>query len=72
MKLEDGTSFSLGTGFSDRERENPPAIGSKVTFRYQELTDGGVPRFPSFVRVYEDIDQKPTKKNSRSRKKEEA
>ena len=61
MKLEDGTSFSLGTGFSDRERENPPAIGCKVTFRYQELTDGGVPRFPSFVRVYEDIDQKPTK-----------
>ncbi len=51
MKLEDGTSFSLGTGFSDKERVNPPAIGTIVTFRYQELTDGGVPRFPSFVRI---------------------
>jgi DNA ligase-1 len=61
MKFEDGTSFSLGTGFSDRERENLPAIGCKVTFRYQELTDSGVPRFPSFVRVYEDMDQKSTK-----------
>ena len=24
-----------------------------ITFRYQELSDGGVPRFPSFVRVHE-------------------
>lgn len=61
MKLENGISFSLGTGFSDAERANPPAIGSKVTFRYQELTDGGVPRFPSFVRVYDEVDQKATK-----------
>ena len=28
---------------------NPPAIGSTITYRYQELTDRGVPRFPSFV-----------------------
>lgn len=49
--LPDGTSFSIGTGFSDAERENPPAVGSVVTFRYQELSDRGVPRFPSYVRV---------------------
>ncbi|HET6878888.1 MAG TPA: DNA ligase [Pirellulales bacterium] len=49
--LPDGTSFSIGTGFSDAERDHPPAIGSVVTFRYQELSDRGVPRFPSFVRV---------------------
>jgi DNA ligase-1 len=49
--LADGTEFAVGTGFSDRERESPPAIGSTVTFRYQELTDAGVPRFPSFVGV---------------------
>jgi DNA ligase-1 len=49
--LPDGTNFSIGTGFSDAQRENPPAIGSTVTFRYQELSDRGVPRFPSFVRV---------------------
>jgi DNA ligase-1 len=51
VELSDGTSFSVGTGFSDAQRNHPPAIGSTITFRYQELTDGGVPRFPSFVRI---------------------
>lgn len=54
VQLSDGTEFSIGTGFSDKQREQPPAIGAKVTFRYQELTDGGVPRFPSFVRIAND------------------
>jgi DNA ligase-1 len=51
VTLADGTEFSVGTGFSDRERESPPAVGSTITFRYQELSTGGVPRFPSFVRT---------------------
>jgi len=55
--LPDGTEFAVGTGFSDAEREQPPAVGSLITFRYQELTDGGVPRFPSFVRVPRDVEQ---------------
>ncbi len=50
-KLKDGTTFSVGTGFSDKEREDPPPIGSKITFRYQELSEDGVPRFPSYVGV---------------------
>jgi DNA ligase-1 len=54
VRLSDGTDFAIGTGFSDRERENPPPIGSMVTFRYQELSDTGVPRFPSWVRVRAD------------------
>jgi DNA ligase-1 len=55
VELPDGTRFSVGTGFSDAERGAPPAIGSIVTFRYQELSDGGVPRFPSYVGVRDDI-----------------
>ncbi|PQO34998.1 DNA ligase [Bremerella cremea] len=51
VQLADGTEFSVGTGFSDAERVTPPPPGSVITFRYQELSDGGVPRFPSFVRV---------------------
>jgi DNA ligase-1 len=50
VALADGTQFSVGTGFTDAQRENPPPIGSTITFRYQELSDRGVPRFPSFVR----------------------
>ena len=49
-ELPSGLTFSVGTGFTDAERENPPPVGSLITFRYQELTDRGVPRFPSFVR----------------------
>ncbi len=55
VELPDGTLFSVGTGFSDAQREDPPAIGSLITFRYQELTDGGLPRFPSFVGARHDL-----------------
>jgi DNA ligase-1 len=48
-KLADGTTFNVGTGFSDAERDAPPAVGSIITFRYQELSNDGVPRFPSYV-----------------------
>jgi DNA ligase-1 len=54
VRLGDGTEFAVGTGFSDRERGDPPAIGATITFRYQELSDAGVPRFPSYVRVRND------------------
>ena len=46
--------FKLGTGFSDAERRQPPAIGSLVTFRYRGFNDSGLPRFASFLRVRED------------------
>lgn len=54
VQLPNGVEFSVGTGFSDKERASPPRIGAKITFRYQELSDAGVPRFPSFVRVCPD------------------
>jgi DNA ligase-1 len=55
VKLSNGIEFSIGTGLSDKERESPPAIGSMVLFKYQELSDGGVPRFPSFSGLREDV-----------------
>jgi DNA ligase-1 len=51
VQLPNGLTFSVGTGFTDAQRRNPPPIGSAITYRYQELTDRGVPRFPSFVRI---------------------
>jgi DNA ligase 1 len=51
VELPNGTQFSVGTGFSDAQRNHPPAVGTTITFRYQELSDRGVPRFPSFVRM---------------------
>ncbi len=55
VELADGTKFSVGTGFSDAEREAPPAVGSLIAFRFQELTDAGVPRFPSYLGMREDV-----------------
>lgn len=54
--LPDGTKFKVGTGFSDAERDAPPAIGAVISFRYQELTNAGVPRFPTYVGVRDDFD----------------
>ncbi|WP_238946444.1 DNA ligase [Vandammella animalimorsus] len=43
--------FRIGSGFSDRERSDPPPIGSTITYRYRGLTAKGLPRFASFVRI---------------------
>lgn len=51
-----GLRFRIGTGFSDEQRRNPPALGSWVTYRYIGLNEGsGIPRFASFMRVREDM-----------------
>ena len=55
-KLRSGKAFKIGTGFSDAQREAPPAIGSVVTFSYFELTKANVPRFPAYVRIRPDVD----------------
>lgn len=34
VETADGIRFKLGTGFSDAERENPPQIGSLITYTY--------------------------------------
>ncbi|WP_346350664.1 DNA ligase [Oceanimonas sp. AH20CE76] len=54
VETDDGRRFKLGTGFSDEQRRNPPALGSTVTYRYRGETATGLPRFASFWRVRED------------------
>ena len=53
--LSTGAKFNVGTGLSDKERENPLSVGTIITVRYQELTPKGIPRFPTFqgARDYE-------------------
>lgn len=48
-KMESGKTFSVGTGLSDKQRQKPPKIGAIITYRFQELTRDGVPRFPSYI-----------------------
>jgi DNA ligase 1 len=59
VRAADGTEFKVGTGMSDSDRDNPPVVGSLITYRYQELTKAGVPRFPSFVGIRHDIEADP-------------
>ena len=53
VETADGRRFKLGTGLTDAERDNPPAIGSWVTYRYNGTTAKGLPRFARFMRVRE-------------------
>jgi DNA ligase 1 len=53
VKSASGQRFNLGTGLSDAQRKTPPAIGSKVTYTYRDVTPSGKPRFASFLRVYD-------------------
>ena len=53
-QIASGVKFKIGSGFSDEERANPPKIGSIITYKYQNLTAKGLPRFPVFLRVRED------------------
>ena len=52
-KMPSGKTFKCGSGLSDDDRENPPPIGCTITYRYFEVTNAGVPRFPSFLRIRE-------------------
>lgn len=54
LKLENGVVLKLGTGFTDRVRNNPPAVGTIVTFKYYGFSKNGVPRFASFLRIRAD------------------
>ena len=53
VELPDGRRMRIGTGFSDGQRDNPPAVGTTITYRYRGLTKTGLPRFVSFLRVRE-------------------
>ena len=53
VRTADGIVFDLGTGFSDAQRQQPPAPGQVVTYAYRGRTEAGVPRFAAFVRVRE-------------------
>lgn len=46
-----GRRFKLGSGLNDRQRLNPPPVGTVVTFRHRGFTADGLPRHATFWRV---------------------
>ena len=55
VQAPDGKKFLIGTGFTDQTRKNPPPLRTTITYTYRGLTDTGLPRFPSYLRVREDL-----------------
>ncbi len=49
-RLKNQSVIRIGSGLSDQQRKQPPAIGSVITFKYYGLTAKGLPRFPVFLR----------------------
>lgn len=43
--------FKIGSGFSDKERLNPPPVGTVITYQYHGYTNLGKPKFASFLHV---------------------
>jgi DNA ligase-1 len=50
VKTPAGLVFNVGSGLSDKQRENPPLVGSIITYQYLGFTQKGTPRFASFLR----------------------
>jgi DNA ligase-1 len=55
VELPDGTRCRIGTGFTDEEREHPPPVGATITIKYYGFYQSGIPKFPSFLRIREDL-----------------
>lgn len=51
VKTTDGIIFKIGSGFNDYQRAHPPEIGTIITFKYNGLTNAGIPRFARFWRI---------------------
>ncbi|KAF8901777.1 DNA ligase/mRNA capping enzyme [Mucidula mucida] len=56
-KMESGKAFKVGSGLNDKQRKDPPKVGAIITYRFQELTRDGVPRFPTFIGEAVDKDE---------------
>ncbi|MDP2031581.1 MAG: DNA ligase [Thiobacillus sp.] len=55
MEMPDGQRFRIGSGLTDALRRQSPPTGTRITYRYQNLTKKGVPRHPRYLRVREDF-----------------
>jgi DNA ligase-1 len=55
-KTREGKQFKVGTGLTDADRSNPPAVGSVITYGFHEKSKDGIPRFPAFKRLRAEVD----------------
>jgi DNA ligase-1 len=56
VETAEGQRFRIGSGFTDRQREDPPPVGSWITYRFRGQHDSGLPRFATYLRTRADMD----------------
>lgn len=50
-KMPNDKVIKIGSGLKNKDRENPPKIGSIITYKFNGLTKNSLPRFPIFLRL---------------------
>ncbi len=55
VENKDKIRFKIGSGFSQAQRQNPPKIGSIITYKFYGKTKTNKPRFPIFLREKTDM-----------------
>jgi len=50
-QTHDNITLKVGSGFKDKDRENPPEIGSEITFKYYGFTKKGKHKYPVYLRT---------------------
>ncbi|MGB0895417.1 MAG: DNA ligase [Parashewanella sp.] len=54
VEMPSGKRFKIGSGFTNKDRQHPPKVGSVITYKYYGMTQKGTPRFASFLRIRSD------------------
>jgi DNA ligase-1 len=49
-QTDNGKQLRIGSGFKDKDRNIPPAIGSEITFKYYGFTKKGKFKYPVYLR----------------------
>lgn len=50
-QLANGKTLKIGSGFSDIMRENPPKLGTQISFKYYGFTQKDKHKYPVFLRI---------------------
>ncbi|XP_050397670.1 uncharacterized protein LOC126815779 [Patella vulgata] len=55
VEMANGKQFYVGSGLTDADRRKPPKKGTIITYKFQEYTNSGTPRFPSYIGIRIDM-----------------
>lgn len=52
--IKAGLRFKIGSGLSDKMRQNPPQIGTIITYKFSGVSKNGIPKHTRFLRIYKE------------------